>query len=95
MQARSLLRATTEEVSMPARIHLRTAQFRKFCALKSWTTDDAKARAMGIDPATLSRVLKGRCAPGERFIAASLAALPEVEFADLYEVIVTEDDEAA
>jgi lambda repressor-like predicted transcriptional regulator len=93
MAARALVRAIQEEVSMPARIHLRTAQFQKFCALKDWRTDDAKARAMGIDPATLSRVLKGRCAPGERFIAASLAALPEVEFSDLYEVVV--EDEAA
>lgn len=76
-----------EEVSVSAAIRLRTGQYRKFAALKGWRTDDQAARAVGVDPATLSRVLKGRSAPGSRFIAGVLSALPEVDFADLFEVV--------
>lgn len=77
---------------MPAQIRLRTGQYRKFAALKGWRTDDAAASAIGVNPATLSRVLRGATAPGgtapgERFIAGLLAALPEVEFEDLFEVV--------
>lgn len=78
---------------MAAAIRLRTGQYRKFAALKGWATDDAASKAIGVDPATLSRVLKGRSAPGGRFIAAILLALPEVEFADLFDVI--DEDEHA
>lgn len=77
---------------MPAIIQLRTGQYRKFAALKGWRTDDAASRAIGIDPATLSRVLKGRAAPGGRFIAGVLAALPEVDFADLFDVVISDGD---
>jgi hypothetical protein len=77
---------------MSSRIALRTSQYRKFAALKGWKTDDAASTAIGVDPATLSRILKGRSAPGERFIAGLLVAIPEVEFADLFEII--EEDAA-
>lgn len=77
---------------MAASIRLRTGQYRKYCALKGWLTDDAAARAVGIDPATLSRVLTGRSAPGSRFIAGVLVALPEMEFADLFEVVTDTED---
>lgn len=77
---------------MAARIRLRTGQFRKFSSLKGLTTDDAVAKAMGIDPGTLSRVLTGKSAPGERFIAGALTAFSEVDFEDLFEVV---DDAAA
>jgi len=76
---------------MAASIRLRTRQFRKFAALKGWRSDEAASRALGVNPATLSRVLRGKTAPGERFIAATLAAFPEMDFADLFEVVV--DDE--
>lgn len=76
---------------MPATICLRTGQYRKFAALKGWRTDDAASKAIGVDPATLSRVLKGRCAPGSKFIAGVLAALPEVEFADLFDVVINDE----
>jgi hypothetical protein len=95
MPARLQVRAHTEEVSVSASIALRTGQYRKFAALKGWKTDDAASRAIGIDPATLSRVLKGRSAPGGRFIAGVLAALPEVEFADLFDVLVDDEQVSA
>ncbi len=71
---------------MAARITLRTGQYRKFCALKGWTTLTAQSEHIKVDPATLSRVLTGKTAPGERFIAGLLAAMPELDFADLFEV---------
>lgn len=78
---------------MAARVQLRVDQFRKYAGLK-WQgqSDEAKARAIGIDPATYSRVVNGKQAPGERFIAALLAAFARdgLDFADLFEVI---DDE--
>lgn len=76
---------------MAASIALRTSQFRKYTAIAGMATDDAKAKALGVDPATLSRVLKGRCAPGARFIAGTLSAFPELDFEDLFEVVVTDD----
>lgn len=79
---------------MAATIRLRTGQYRKYAALKGLRTDDAAARVIGVDPATLSRVLKGRSAPGGRFIAGALAAFPELEFADLFDVVVDDEDEA-
>lgn len=77
---------------MPAEIRLRTGQFRKFAKLKGWNSDDQAARALGVNPATLSRVLHGRTAPGERFIAACLHTFAgTLEFADLFEVVGDED----
>jgi hypothetical protein len=79
------------EVSMAATIRLRTGQYRKYAALKGWKTDEAAAAAIGVNAATVSRVLHGKTAPGERFIAGLLLALPELDFADLFEVQSTED----
>ena len=78
---------------MAASIRLRTGQYRKFARLKGWATDDQASKAIGVNPATLSRVLKGRTAPGERFIAGVLLALPEVEFSDLFEVVSDDESE--
>lgn len=79
------------EVSMTARIRLRTAQFDKFCALKGLKTQAAKARFLDVTEPTVGRVVNGERRPGEQFIAAVLHAFPELEFNDLFEVI---DDEA-
>lgn len=79
---------------MAAAIRLRTSQFRKYTAIAGMPTDDAKAKAIKVDPATLSRVLKGRCAPGARFIAGTLAAFPDLDFEDLFEVVDDSDTEA-
>jgi transcriptional regulator with XRE-family HTH domain len=84
-----------EEVSMAATIRLRTAQFRKFAKLKGWTSDDQAATELGVHPATLSRVLHGRTAPGERFIAACLSTFAgTLEFSDLFEVVGDSEDVA-
>lgn len=74
---------------MAARIRLRTGQFRKYCNLAGLKTDQAKADAIGVNASTLSRILRGDTAPGERFIAGVLHAFAdyELDFADLFEVI--------
>ncbi len=73
---------------MAARIRLRTGQYRKYVRLKGWTTQAEQAAAIGVTEPTVGRVLAGKTAPGEQFMAGLLAALPELEFADLFEVVV-------
>lgn len=77
---------------MAAMIRLKTKRFRMIASLKGWRTDDAIAKALRLNPATVSRNLRSAedprgTAPGERFIAAVLAALPEVPFEELFEVV--------
>lgn len=78
---------TPDGLSLSASIALRTKQFQKFMALKGLKTDTAIAAAIGCDRGNLSRVLMGKQAPGARFIAACLVAFPELDFADLFEVV--------
>jgi len=78
---------------MPARIRLKIGQYQKFAKLK-WpnASDQARADAIGVHRISLGKVLKGQVAPGEQFIAGLLAAFPELEFKDLFEV-VTDDEQ--
>jgi hypothetical protein len=46
----------------------------------------ALALRLGVDRSTAHRVLGGRTAPGEEFIACALAAFPDAKFEDLFEV---------
>ncbi len=81
---------------MAAEIRFRTGQFRKFAKLKGWTSDDQAAQALGVNPATLSRVLHGRTAPGERFMAQVLDAFADtLTFYDLFEVVGDPEDVAS
>lgn len=72
---------------MAARIRLRTTQYRKYAALKGLSTHAQQATAIGVTEATVGRVLAGKTAPGEAFIAGCLAAFPQLDFADLFEVV--------
>lgn len=78
------------EEAMAARIALRVEDFRVFANLK-WRglSDEQKAREIGVDPATYSRILNRKQAPGERFIAAALTAFaPDgIGFSRLFDVI--------
>jgi hypothetical protein len=80
---------------MAARLRLRTGQFRKYVALKGWSTDKATAIHIGVDPTQLSRVLRGVVSPGEHFIAGTLAAFPELTFEDLFTVETGDGERAA
>ncbi|MFZ1363085.1 MAG: helix-turn-helix transcriptional regulator [Candidatus Nanopelagicales bacterium] len=81
---------TNTSNGLPARIALRTREFGVFCKMKGWETIAQQAKEIGVNEATVSRVVRGETAPGERFIAGVLAAFPEAIFSDLFEV-TTED----
>ena len=51
--------------------------------------DGALARAMGVNPSSVSRVTNGKQQPGPRFIAGLCAAL-NAKMTDLFEVIAPE-----
>lgn len=72
---------------MTATLRLRADQLAKFRTLAGITTDDALAKRMGVDPATVSRVLRGKQEPGPKFIAALVSAFPGMDLDDLFEVI--------
>lgn len=78
---------------MTTTLRLRADQLRKLRTLAGITTDAALAERMGMDPATVSRVLSGRNAPGPRFMAALVGCFPGWDLDDLFEVIG--GDEAA
>lgn len=78
---------------MAASIRLRTAQYRKYAALKNWKTQSQAAAAIGVSEPALSRVIRGKRGPGADFIAALLNAFPQLEFADLFEVEVPATDD--
>lgn len=46
----------------------------------------ALALHIGVDRSTVFRVLGGHTAPGEEFIARTLAAFPHAKFEDLFRV---------
>lgn len=58
------------------------------------TTDKGFAKLIEVHPATVSRVLTGQCAPGERFIAGVLKLFGVENFADLFAVINDEEPAA-
>lgn len=72
---------------MAATIRLRTGQYRKYVAVKGWKNQAEAARAIGVSEPTIGRILNDKRGPGEAFIAGLLAALPELEFNDLFEVV--------
>lgn len=76
-----------KEAPVTATLRLRTAQLVKYRTLAGIATDDSLAKRMGVDPATVSRVLRGKQEPGPRFIAALVAAFPGMDLDDLFEVI--------
>lgn len=55
---------------------------------KAPVTNNGLARLLGVDKATVSRVLSGRAVPGPRFIVGSLRAFGTVLFSDVF--LVTE-----
>lgn len=70
----------------------RLAQFRK---LKGITTDADLAERIGVNAGQVSRVLKGKSAPGPRFIAGILDVFGIEFFADLFAVEPDDNGEAA
>ncbi len=76
---------------MTATLRLRVDQLAKLRTLAGITTDDALAKRMRMDPATVSRVLRGKQTPGPRFIAALVECFPGWDLDDLFEIVPAED----
>lgn len=82
------------QLTKPAPIRLRLDLFDRVAVGRGWKNDTQKAEGIGIDPSVFRRVRSGDVAPGVRFIAGVLAALPEWPFSELFVVdIATSDDE--
>lgn len=72
--------------SPPAEIRLRTDAFDAWVASQGLASDTAAAERIGVSQPQLSRVLSGSVAPGEKFIAALLAATGR-KFEQMFEVV--------
>jgi transcriptional regulator with XRE-family HTH domain len=72
-------------------LRLRTDQLKKMRTLAQITTDAALAARMGMDPATVSRVLKGKQCPGPKFMASLVRCFPGYDLDDLFEVVDTDE----
>jgi len=67
------------------RVRLRADRFDTAAAHRGLTTGGQVADALGVDPATVSRVRRGLTHPGEAFIAAAITALG-MPFEDLFAI---------
>lgn len=86
-----------EVVGMGALVRLNLRQFAKIAESKGWTKADGSvaitraAEAIGCEPSTVSRILRGERACGGEFIANLLVAAKPWEFNDLFWVETEED----
>lgn len=76
-----------ETLSMAAEVRLRVGQWRKYCRMRGWDSENQQARELRVAPSTVNRILKGTQKPSGEFIGAALLAFPELEFSDLFEVV--------
>jgi len=72
---------------MVATLKLRADQLKKMRTLARIDTNAALAERMGVDAATVSRVLRGEQTPGPKFMAALVACFPGYNLDDLFEVV--------
>lgn len=72
---------------MAAEVRLRVGQWRKYCRMRGWDSENQQARELRVAPSTVNRILKGTQKPSGEFIGAALLAFPELEFSDLFEVV--------
>ncbi|SFA43200.1 hypothetical protein SAMN05444374_102394 [Rhodococcoides kroppenstedtii] len=56
------------------------------------TTDGELAARIGVDPATVSRILSGKCAPGTKFIAGVLTEFGSDAFGEVFVVVDSGDE---
>lgn len=53
---------------------------------RGWGSDAAIADRIGAERTTVWRVRNGHASPGEQFIAGVLAAMPDMQFGDLFDI---------
>jgi len=75
---------------MGSTLSLRKDKLAAYRRLAGITTDQELARRIGMDPSSVSRILKGNQAPGARFIAGLVAIFGADLFPDLFEVVEEE-----
>ena len=73
-------------------IRLRVAEFRCRAEKAGLITNGEIGARLGVERTTVYRILREEMAPGERFIAATLAAFPQTRFEDVFEVTVPRDE---
>lgn len=86
---------STQEEAMVAQLKLREDNLAKFRRLAGIKTDDALAKRMGVDPATVHRVLRNKSVPGPRFIAGLMDVFGTECFSDLFELVNDDGTEDA
>jgi hypothetical protein len=85
---------TTERTSriQPAwTVELHRDRFEVIAKAHAWDSNVAVAKAIGISPRQVARVLDGTTAPGVAFIAGLLAAAPETGFRRMFEIVPATD----
>lgn len=72
-------------------VKLKIERLKAEAKARGWSTDRELAQALGISAANVSRIYNTdetrRQGPGVVFIAAALIAMPDLEFADLFDVV--------
>ncbi len=68
------------------------AKIRKLARIQ---TDKELAELIGMDAATVSRVLTGKAAPGPKFIAGLVSAFGPEWFSDIFAVVPDDEPTAA
>ena len=80
---------------MAATIHLNHEKLAAYRRLADIKTDKDLAQRLGMDPASISRILNGTQAPGATFIASICDVFGKDLFADLFDVASDNPEEAA
>jgi hypothetical protein len=85
----SVLHPDFQEHPVAGKLYLRRDQLAKFRNIRgdSVKTDAKFAKAIGVHPAQVSRVLSGACAPGTSFVVGCLKLFGGVDyFGDLFAI---------
>jgi transcriptional regulator with XRE-family HTH domain len=77
-----------------ATLRLRHDELAKHRASAALHTEQGLADAMGADRGTVNRVLRGKSKPGVDFAASLVAALANVSFTDVWEIVTTGSGES-
>lgn len=72
---------------MPAITILKLPKFDELTKQRGWETDADRARGLGLDPATISRVRAGQQRPGAKFINRCLREFGSLAFDVLFEEV--------
>lgn len=75
------------EEGRPMTAEIKLDLFREIAHRRGWTTTAAVARAIGLSPQQVKKILDGEQEPTTRFIAGFLAAVPEAGFSRTFDLV--------